>query len=128
MSGPFDPTISLTRCATSLDVLEALRKLGVRDLRGLDAVVEPEKIAGLGIQAFSAPQWREAFTGCHAVLFLTNHPVYAKWDIYEGLRALKRPAVIFDGWQIFDGHDLARAPGVHVLGLGIHHRPSSAAE
>ncbi|MCC6739427.1 MAG: nucleotide sugar dehydrogenase [Planctomycetia bacterium] len=121
------PETSDFRQSTTLDVLAALRGHGVRDIRALDAVVDPEKIAALGVEAYSAPQWREAFKGCHAALFLNNHPVYAKWDIYDGLRAMAPPLVIFDGWQIFDGHDLSRAPGVHVLGSGIHHRPPAGA-
>lgn len=122
------PETSDFRHSTTIDVLAELRRHGVRDLRALDAVVDPEKIATLGVEAFSAPQWREAIQGCHAALFLNNHPVYSKWDIYDGLRAMARPVVIYDGWQIFDGHDLARSPGVHVLGAGIHHRPPAAAE
>jgi nucleotide sugar dehydrogenase len=110
------------RNSSSLIALDTLRRSGVTALRGIDPVVPIDRLAQLGFETFSPDRWKDAFRGCHAVLFMNNHPVYRKWDIYEAVDLMARPAVVFDGWQIVDGKDLSGLDGVHVLGLGAYRR------
>ena len=116
------PETSDVRNSSSLMMVERLRSLGVKELRGVDPVVPAEELSRLGLTVFPTERWKEGFRGCHAVLFMNNHPSYRKWDIYEGVRLMNRPAILFDGWQVFDGKELAALDGLHVLGPGFHRR------
>ena len=96
------PETSDVRNSSSLIMVERLRSRGVKELRGVDPVVPAEELSRLGLTVFPTERWKEGFRGCHAVLFMNNHPSYRKWDIYEGVRLMNRPAILFDGWQVFD--------------------------
>jgi UDP-N-acetyl-D-mannosaminuronic acid dehydrogenase len=106
------PTDDL-RGAPVLPMLDVLRGSGVT-LVGHDFLVRPEVIAGLGVHPAALP---EALDGADGVLLLTNHPHYAALMPADALRALRRPALVFDAWRIWDVRAVADA-GVRYASIG----------
>jgi UDP-N-acetyl-D-mannosaminuronic acid dehydrogenase len=106
------PTDDL-RGAPVLPMLDALRSSGV-ELVGHDFLVRPEVIAGLGVRPCTLP---EALRGADGVLMLTNHPDYAALPLPETLRALRRPALVFDSWRVWPPHAVSAA-GVRYASIG----------
>jgi UDP-N-acetyl-D-mannosaminuronic acid dehydrogenase len=106
------PTDDL-RGAPVLPMLDVLRGSGVT-LVGHDFLVRPEVIAGLGVHPAALP---EALDGADGVLLLTNHPHYAALVPADALRALRRPALVFDAWRIWDVRAVADA-GVRYASIG----------
>jgi len=101
------------RGAPIVSMLPLLRAAGL-ELRGHDYLVAPDVIRGLG----AAPVTPEAaFDGADAVLVITNHPEYAKLDLGRLLPDLRRPAILYDCWRIFD-EETVRGAGVRYAGIG----------
>ena len=101
------------RGAPIVSMLPLLRAAGL-ELRGHDYLVAPDVIRGLG----AAPVTPEAaFDGADAVLVITNHPEYAKLDLGRLLPGLRRPAILYDCWRIFD-EETIRGAGVRYAGIG----------
>src|SRR5499426_3242948 len=86
------------RGAAVTPMLPLFRAAGL-ELCGHDYLVAPDVIAGLGASPVSV---EAAFAGADAVLVTVNHPEYAKLDLAPLLATLRRPAVVFDSWRIFD--------------------------
>ncbi|HUM16451.1 MAG TPA: nucleotide sugar dehydrogenase [Candidatus Nitrosotalea sp.] len=94
-------------------MLPIFRAAGL-ELRGHDYLVAPDIIRGLGAAPLSA---EAAWDGADAVLVITNHPEYAKLDLPTLLRAMRRPAVLYDSWRILD-EEATRRAGVRYAGIG----------
>ncbi|HJR62283.1 MAG TPA: nucleotide sugar dehydrogenase, partial [Gemmatimonadaceae bacterium] len=98
--------------------LEIARLLAPRvgRLLGHDPVASPDDIAAAGLTAAEYPA---DATKADAVLFLNNHPSYATSDVFELVRSLRGPALIFDGWHLFRPDDVIRAAPCVYMGLGF---------
>ena len=85
-------------------------------IRGHDYVVPDGRIAGLGLKPVTL---REGFDQADAVVFLTDHPRYAREDVMTLLQTMRRPPVVFDAWGIFKSRITPTAtPDVRYLRLG----------
>jgi UDP-N-acetyl-D-mannosaminuronate dehydrogenase len=62
---------------------------------------------------------REGFEGADVVIFMNNHPSYAKLDLQDLAPLMNKPAVLFDGWHIFDPVAVRSLGGVIYGGLGV---------
>ena len=67
--------------------------------------------------AATAVSVEAAFAGADAVLVTVNHPEYAKLDLPKLLATLRRPAVVFDAWRIFD-EEIVRHAGAGYAAIG----------
>lgn len=94
------------------DMMPFFRAAGL-EVRGHDYLVSPEVIKEYGGIPMSLEQ---AFDGADAVLVITNHPEYIKLDVGSLLGKLKRPAVIFDSWRVWNGK--VQGSGLRYVGLG----------
>jgi len=83
---------------------------------GHDFVASPGAIRKAGITPCSV---REGFEGADVVIFMTNHPGYARLDLQDLTPLMNKPAVLFDGWHIFDPADVRSLSGVIYGGLGV---------
>jgi len=83
---------------------------------GHDFVASPDAIREVGITPCSL---REGFEGADVVIFMNNHPGYAKLDIQDLAPLMNNPAVLFDGWHIFDPANVRSLGGVIYGGLGV---------
>ena len=101
------------RGAPVLSMLPIFRAAGLT-LRGHDFLVAPDVVRGLGARPVSV---EEAFPGADAVLVITDHPEYAKLDLPRLLGTLRRPALVYDCWRLFD-EDVVRDAGVRYAGIG----------
>ena len=78
--------------------------------------VTPEKIiANLGARACTL---EEGFEQADAVIIMNNHPRYRTADVPALARRLRAPAVLFDGWGLFDIRDFRQVAGLRYAPLG----------
>ena len=109
-----EPETTDMRDSPTLDLIAALRH-EVGAIYGYDSIVPRADIEELGIV------WKdieEGFTGADAVSFMNNHRSFASLDIYGLVERMNRPAILFDGWSLFDWEGIERIPGVRYMGLG----------
>lgn len=85
-------------------------------LYGHDFVAPAEVIREAGITPCSL---REGFEGADAVIFMNNHPGYGELDLRDLAPLMNQPAVLFDGWHIFDPDEVRAVEGVVYGGLGV---------
>ena len=108
-----EPETTDTRNSPTLDLVAELRhKIGT--IYGWDAIVLREEIEQTGAK------WKdiqEGFTGADAVLFMNNHRDFANIDVYRLVEGMKKPAVLFDGWGMFDAGDIERIQGMNYMGI-----------
>jgi len=61
----------------------------------------------------------EAVDGADALAFLNNHRSFESVDIFSMVRAMRSPAVIYDGWSLFRPEDVLRSARATYLGPGL---------
>ena len=75
-----------------------------------------DEIASLGLEPVALAA---GLPRADAVLFLNNHRSYRTLDIFDVVRALRPPPVVFDGWHLFRSDDVIQACPTVYLGLGF---------
>lgn len=83
---------------------------------GHDFVASPDEIREAGITPCSLP---EGFEGADAIIFMNNHPGYRELNLQELASLMNQPAVLFDGWHLFDPADVRAVDGLIYGGLGV---------
>ena len=109
------PETSDMRNSSSLEVLNCL-KGRCQGLVIHDPVVRTTELGSLGCVV--ASDLFELFNGADAVVILTNHRSYAEMDIAPLLGRMNRPAVLLDGWGLFDADLIRKFDGVTYQRLG----------
>lgn len=110
-----EPETGDLRESTALDVAACLEGR-VGRLLGHDPVVDAEEIAETGLVPV---ELLEGVGESDAVLFLNNHRTYQTLDVFEVVRTLRSPPVLYDGWHLFRPDDvLQTCPSVY-MGLGF---------
>lgn len=107
------PETSDTRFSTTLDILYYLKKAGITNIYGYDAIVKPEEIAQYGATP-ATPE--EGFEGANAILFLNNHASHKKMDLHKLAEKTEKPVLLFDGWGI-SNDDIQKIPHVRLVPL-----------
>jgi len=119
-----NPETSDVRNSTSLDIAMAIKDR-VGELVIHDPVVPAADIKALGLTPVELPG---AFQGKDAALFLNNHPSYRKLDVFEMVRSLRGPGIVYDAWRVFQGEELLRTAPTVYMGLGFVRRSPSLEE
>ena len=101
------------RGAPVVPMMEVLRPAGV-EVRGHDFLVGPSVIEGLGGLPCAL---EEGFDDADGVLVINEHPDYRKADVGALVRRLRRPALVYDCWRIFD-EETIRAAGARYAAIG----------
>lgn len=103
------------RNSSALEIYKQLKDK-CPNISGHDPVAEKADIIAEGIESVDL---FEGFEDIDAVLFLNNHPYYAKLDIYKMLRAMNENPIIFDGWNLFHADDIIKYKPCLYLGLSL---------
>ncbi|MBC8549710.1 MAG: nucleotide sugar dehydrogenase, partial [Candidatus Brocadiales bacterium] len=88
----------------------------VKSLFGHDPAVDSGQIKTLGLIPTKLPA---GFKKMDVVLFLNNHKYYEKLDIYEMVRSLKEPGIIYDSWHVFDKREILEVSPCIYIGLSF---------
>jgi UDP-N-acetyl-D-mannosaminuronic acid dehydrogenase len=103
------PETSDMRDSSTLELARYLRAAGVQ-LYGFDPVVDPaalEQVPGI------VPcELVRGFEAADAVFVMNNHPSYEDWNLHALLDRMRRPALFFDGWNMFRTDDITRVAGI----------------
>jgi|TARA_Y100000294_G_scaffold51167_1_gene48200 UDP-N-acetyl-D-mannosaminuronic acid dehydrogenase len=112
-----EPETSDLRDSTTLWFLDELKKC-TTEIIGFDPVIQHNDLATLDI-IISDPE--DGFLGADAVFIMNNHKSYLKWDLPKYLRSLRKPALFFDAWHLFQENKFTDFPGILYLSIGIGH-------
>jgi UDP-N-acetyl-D-mannosaminuronic acid dehydrogenase len=108
------PATEDVRGSAAIPLMRRLQTAGA-EVWGHDFVTPDKVIAELGARASTL---EDGFDGADAVLIMNNHPGYRAAGIPALARRLRRPAVLFDAWGLFDPKELSRIPGLHYGAIG----------
>lgn len=109
------PETSDIRDSPTLDLIARLKEMGAV-LRGHDPLVPKEEIEALGVKFF---ELEEGFNGADVVIIMINHTLYEEMDIETLLDKVNRPAVVVDGWHLFNSEIFVNIQGVSYLCTGF---------
>lgn len=109
------PETSDLRDSTTLWFLDYLKGQGAANIWAHDPVVSDEELEELGVRA-CAPE--DGFRDAAVALIMNNHPSYAGLNIHSLLDSMDKPAVFYDGWNIFAPQDIQRIPGILFAATG----------
>jgi nucleotide sugar dehydrogenase len=119
-----EPETADMRDSPTLDLLAAL-KSRVKQIRGFDPVVSRGDIERAGIEWMPLA---EGFRDADAVIVMTNAPKLRSFDVRSHAGLLRKPAVFFDGWRMFNREDIEGIPGLRYMTLGYSTHSTMAAE
>ena len=110
-----EPETGDIRNSTSIEIAQILMEK-VSKVYGHDPIAEKEEVLAEGL----IPVDLEAgLKKADAVLFLNNHRYYEKLDLEEMIASVKAPAIIFDGWKIFNTDDVLHSGPCIYMGLSF---------
>ena len=109
-----NPETSDLRDSTSIQFLELFKNK--KNIYGFDYRVTNEEIKKLGIKPVSLEQ---GFKNSDIVIFLNNHKSYSDLNISKLSKSMKKPAVIFDCWQVFEPSEIKKLEGILYGGLAV---------
>ncbi len=120
-----EPETSDMRDSSTLDLVQLLRpKIGA--LMGFDPVVAGEDLArAAGVKACSVDA---GFQGSDCVVIMNNHRSYLRWNVYDLLTAMNRPALFWDGWRLFEASDICKVEGIQYGSIGIDYTGASTGQ
>lgn len=110
-----EPETSDVRNSSTIELLESLPKN--LNLYGYDPVVSTEVIKEFGCTPASLEQ---GFENADVVIIMNNHQSYKKIPIYSLVKTMNTPAILFDGWNLFDGKLIQKIEGVTYTTLGSY--------
>jgi UDP-N-acetyl-D-mannosaminuronic acid dehydrogenase len=109
-----NPETSDLRDSTSIQFLELFKNK--KNIYGFDYRVTNEEIKKLDIKPVSLEQ---GFKNSDIVIFLNNHKSYSDLNISKLSKSMKKPAVIFDCWQVFEPSEIKKLEGILYGGLAV---------
>ena len=110
-----NPVTSDMRDSTTLWFLDYLREQGVSNIWGYDPVVADAELEDLGVKTSSI---EAGFKDADLALVMNNHPSYEGMNINSLLSRMRKPAVFYDGWNIFAPQDMEKIPGIQFAAMG----------
>lgn len=111
-----EPVTSDLRESTTVWFLEHLKKQGVENLFGYDPVIDSDELFSLGIDACGL---EEGFNNADLVLFMNNHKCFSNLNINMLLATMRKPGVLFDGWNIFQPKEIENNLGIVYAATGV---------
>lgn len=104
-----EPETSDMRNSPTVDILNLILANKNFNVYGYDPIVLKGEIEKLGIIGCSL---REGFKNADCVLIMNNHRSYRDMDILGLIELMNKPALLFDGWQIFPQEEIERVEGI----------------
>tara|TARA_B100000989_G_scaffold299039_1_gene292361 strand:- start:10313 stop:12016 length:1704 start_codon:yes stop_codon:yes gene_type:complete len=111
-----EPVTSDLRDSTTIWFLNYLKSKGVKNIFGYDPVVDINDIEKLGVTYCKIEQ---GFKNSAAVFFMNNHRSYSNLNIYKLLNSMNKPAIFYDGWNMFLDKEINKNPGIIYSGIGV---------
>ncbi len=111
-----EPETDDLRGSPALIFIEALQKSRIGKLQVHDFVVKDNAIRALGIEPVPM---KEGFRDSDAVIIANNHNGYRKLDIINLVNSMKKPAILYDSWRLFDKAMFADKKDIIYEGLGF---------
>jgi UDP-N-acetyl-D-mannosaminuronic acid dehydrogenase len=108
------PATEDVRGSAAVPILGRLQAEGI-DVWGHDFVTPEKMIVTLGARCGSLS---EGFAGADAVIVMNNHPDYQTLDIGALADTMRRPALLFDSWHVFDRDVLRRRSWLRYGSIG----------
>lgn len=109
------PVTDDVRGTPVVPMLDALRQHAL-EVHGHDFLVPSHVIASWG--ARPVQELSRGFEDARAVVFMNEHPDYHALPIVELAQRMRRPAVVYDCWRMFDARLVESVPDVHYAGIG----------
>ena len=109
------PETSDTRDSVALDLLEKLPSKHLTQVK--DFVVLKEDIEALGVKAATG-ELEELLTKVDVVIFMNNHYRNNKFNVISALKRNPGPVLFFDGWNMFDQHEIESLKHVYYATMG----------
>jgi len=91
-------------------------KSKVGKIYGHDFLVNPQKIKSFGV---NITDLNSGFKGADCVIFLNNHPKYKELKIIDLIKTMRKPALIYDVWRLFDKDKINSVGGVEYHSIGV---------
>jgi UDP-N-acetyl-D-mannosaminuronic acid dehydrogenase len=108
------PETSDYRNSVSVELLKSLPRADRIMVK--DFVVAPSEIAALGYAPVD--DVLDAARSADAILVMNNHYSNNKFNVVQALRNAGRPIFFFDGWHMFDQHEIEALGGVTYATMG----------
>ena len=93
-----------------------LKIKGAKNIWGYDPIVPSKEISDLGVECSSLD---EGFEDASVVFIMNNHRSYFDMNIYQLLEKMSKPAVFYDGWNLFPAQDIQNVPGIIYSAVGV---------
>ncbi|MBZ0264073.1 nucleotide sugar dehydrogenase [bacterium] len=103
------------RNSSPMEIAHLLEKK-VAKVYGYDPVASAQEIEEFGLTAVGL---KTGFDNMDAVLFLNNHVSFKRLNMYETIRKMNAPALIYDAWDIFREEEVLQNDTVVYMGLGF---------
>ena len=110
-----EPETGDIRNSTSIEIALSLKEK-VEKVYGHDPIADMNEVLETGITPAELP---EGYSKADAVLFLNNHRFYEKLDLVEMISEVKSPAIIYDGWKLFNTDDVLNSGPCIYMGLSF---------
>ena len=108
------PATSDMRDSSTIDLVNLLLSKKA-NLYGNDPLVKKSEISSLGVIHASLD---EGFKNADAVIIMTNHIEYEQIDIDKLVKTMNKPAILMDGWQLFNSEILIQNNGIKYMSIG----------
>lgn len=108
------PATSDMRDSSTIDLVNLLLSRKA-NLYGNDPLVKKSEISSLGVIHASLD---EGFKNADAVIIMTNHIEYEQIDIDKLVKTMNKPAILMDGWQLFNSEILIQNNGIKYMSIG----------
>lgn len=105
------------RGSLTLDLVAALRKHGIAHLTAHDFVVAPETLRQAG---FEPATLAEGFREADCAIIANAHRGYSALNIGELLSAMRKPALFYDAWHLFEPSTIQTIKGMRYAAIGYH--------
>jgi UDP-N-acetyl-D-mannosaminuronic acid dehydrogenase len=109
------PETSDVRHSSTLDFINLI-DFDKKNLFGYDAVVDADTILSCGVTPASI---EDGFKDANAVLIMNNHHSFRNINIYQLLETMKKPAIFFDTWHIFEPEEITKFEGISYASMGF---------
>jgi UDP-N-acetyl-D-mannosaminuronate dehydrogenase len=87
-----------------------LKKRGIKNITGYDAVVPVEDVKPHGIKV--AKSIKEGASDAHAIVIMNNHEAFSNLNLGVVLKDAKESALFFDTWALYESTDVDSVPHV----------------
>ena len=110
-----NPVTSDLRDSTTLWFLDYLRKQKAENIWGYDPVVSQNDLENVGVKPCNI---EDGFKSSSIVFIMNNHSSYTNLNINSLLETMNKPALFYDGWNMFSHQDVESISGIHYLAVG----------